>query len=351
MEWTKEIDMKCISTQDAVGLALCHDITEIRPGNCKKVAFARGHIVKEEDIEHLLRIGKENLYIWEDSEGLVHEDDAAYRIAKAISGDNIEYTSPQEGKISLKATVQGLLKINLPLLDRLNSIPDVTIATSHTMQEVQASKVVAGTRVIPLVVSETSLKAVEECCNTTSEPLISVVPFKSLKIGLVVTGSEVFYGRIQDAFTPVLQKKFAAWNSEIVARKVTSDETEMTIKAIEDVLAEGVDFVAVTGGMSVDPDDKTPAAIKHVAEEVITYGAPIFPGAMFMLAYMGNVPIVGLPGCVMYHRASIFDIVMPWLLAGMRVTKHDILKLAHGGLCENCEVCRYPICSFGKGTF
>ncbi len=339
--------MKTIDVRQAVGLKLCHDITEICPGKHKKVAFARGHIVQEEDIEHFLRIGKKNLFVWEDSEGLVHEDDAAYRIAKAISGQNIEFTAPEEGKISLKAKVQGLLKINLPLLDRLNSIPDITIATIHTKQEVQKSRVVAGTRVIPLVVSETSLSAVEECCNQ-AESLLSVVEFKPLKIGIVITGSEVYEGRIKDAFTPILKNKFEAWNCSIHSKQMTTDETQMTANAIQEALDAGADFIAVTGGMSVDPDDKTPAAIKQVASEVITYGAPIFPGAMFMLAYRGNVPIVGLPGCVMYHKASIFDIIMPWLLAGERVTKHDILRLAHGGLCANCPVCHYPICSFGK---
>ncbi len=340
--------MKSISVADAVGMVLCHDITEISPGKCKKVAFARGHVVKKEDIEHLLKIGKEHLYIWEEHEGLVHEDDAAYRIAKAISGPNTTYNNPTEGKINISSSIQGLVKINIPLLDRLNSIPDVTIATTHSMQEVQKSKVIAGTRVIPLVVSETSLKAVEECCQN-SEPLISVIPFKPLKIGLVVTGSEVYHGRIKDAFTPVLKNKFNAWNCTLNSWQMTPDEPCETVKAIEEALSQGADFIAVTGGMSVDPDDKTPAAIKEVASEVITYGAPIFPGAMFMLAYKGTVPVVGLPGCVMYHKASILDIIMPWLLAGIRVTKHDILRLAHGGLCESCQVCHYPACSFGKG--
>ncbi len=340
--------MKCILVSEAIGMALCHDITEISPGKAKKVAFSRGHIVKKEDVEHFLRLGKEHLYVWEEHEGLVHEDDAAYRIAKAICGPNTSFTAPVEGKINIKADLQGLLKINIPLLDRLNSIPDVTIATTHSLQEVQKGKILAGTRVIPLVVSETSLSSVEECCQN-SEPLLTVIPFKPLKIGLIVTGSEVFKGRIKDAFTPILKNKFSAWNCELISWQMTPDEPKIIIEAIENALELGADFIAVTGGMSVDPDDKTPAAIKQVASEVITYGAPIFPGAMFMIAYKGSIPIVGLPGCVMYHRASVLDIIMPWLLAGLRVTKHDILRLAHGGLCESCLECHYPTCSFGKG--
>ncbi len=339
--------MKSIPVQEAVGLTLSHDITEITPDKFKGVAFKRGHVVRQEDVEHLLRIGKEHLYVWEEDEELVHEDDAAYHIAKSVAGANIEYGEPKEGRINFKAKEQGLLKINVPLLNKLNSIPEVAIATSHSMQEVAKGKIVGGTRVIPLAVHKDLLSSVSECCQNT-ESLFSVMPFKSFKVAIIVTGSEVYHGRIEDAFTPVLKKKFASWNCPIHFTKIVSDETSMAVEAVEEALEKGADFIALTGGMSVDPDDKTPAAISKVATEVISYGAPIFPGAMFMLAYKGSVPIVGLPGCVMYHRASIFDLVMPKLLAGIRMTKHDILSLAHGGLCESCPVCHYPICSFGK---
>ena len=339
--------MKSIPVQKAVGMTLCHDITEIRPGKCKKVAFSRGHLVEEKDVEYLLRLGKEHLYVWENAEGFVHEDDAALRIAKAASGLNIEYTKPEEGRINFTSQKQGLLKINLPLLNRLNSIPNVAIATAHSLQEVAQGKMVGGTRVIPLVVEESTLCAVEECCKGT-DPLFSILPFKDYKVGIVVTGNEVFSGRIKDAFTPVLEKKFSHWQCTVHSTTVVPDGTAKTVQAIEEALASGADFIALTGGMSVDPDDKTPAAIRDVASEVITYGVPVFPGAMFMLAYKGTIPIVGLPGCVMYNKASVFDLIMPRILAGIRITKHDILSLAHGGLCENCPECRYPSCSFGK---
>ena len=340
--------MKSISVHNAVGMTLCHDITEIRPGEFKKVAFSRGHIVTQEDVQHLLRLGKEHLYVWENAEGFVHEDDAALRIAKATSGSHIKYSEPQEGRINFTAQKQGLLKINIPLLDRLNSIPNVAIATAHSLQEVAQGKVVGGTRVIPLVVEESTLYAVEECCKD-AEPLFHIIPFKSFKVGIIVTGSEVHTGRIKDAFTPVLKKKLSDWQCSVHYSAIVPDGTTQTVHAIEEALAQGADFIAVTGGMSVDPDDKTPAAIRDVASEVISYGAPVFPGAMFMLAYKGTVPIVGLPGCVMYHKASVFDLIMPRILAGIRITKHDILSLAHGGLCENCPECHYPSCSFGKG--
>ncbi len=341
--------MKSIKVQDAIGLTLSHDITEITPDKFKGVAFKRGHVVREEDVEHLLRIGKEHLYVWENNENLVHEDDAAYHIAKSTAGQNIEFSEPKEGRINIIAKEQGLLKVNVPLLHKLNSIPDVAIATAHTMQEVAKGKVIGGTRVIPLAVRKELLSSVTECCQNT-ESLFSVMPFKSFKVAIIVTGSEVYHGRIEDGFTPVLKKKFAAWNCPIHFTKIVSDETDQATQAIEEAIASGADFIALTGGMSVDPDDKTPAAISKNATEVISYGAPIFPGAMFMLAYKGSIPMVGLPGCVMYHRASVFDIVMPRILAGIRMTKHDILTLAHGGLCESCPVCHYPNCSFGKSA-
>ncbi len=340
--------MKSIPVEKAVGMALCHDITEIRPNECKRVAFSRGHIIQQEDVAYLLRLGKENIYIWEETSGLVHEDDAALRIAKAISRQYIKYNTPKEGRINFYATKQGLFKINIPLLNKLNSIPDITIATAHSMQEVKENRQLAGTRVIPLAVNESSLQALEECCKNT-EPLLEIIPFKSYKVGLVITGSEVFSGRIKDGFSPILEEKFKNWQCQIHSKTLAPDKTGLTTKAINEALEKGADFIAVTGGMSVDPDDKTPAAIKIIADEVITYGAPVFPGAMFMLAYKGNIPIVGLPGCVMYNKASIFDLVMPRILAGIRLTKYDILQFAHGGLCESCKECHYPVCSFGKG--
>jgi len=341
--------MQSVSVENAVGMTLCHDITEICPGKCKKVAFYRGHIVVAEDITHLLRLGKEHLYVWDDVAGMVHEDDAALRIAKLVSGEHISYGTPEEGKVNFIAQKQGLLHINIDLLDRLNGIPDVAIATAHSMQAVAQGKIIAGTRVIPLVVKESTLSAVEEACKD-AEPLLKILPFKPHKIGIVTTGSEVYTGRIKDGFTPILRDKFAALGCSIHSAVVVPDTPAKTVQAIHEALALGADLIAVTGGMSVDPDDKTPAAIREVASEVISYGVPVFPGAMFMLAYKDSIPIVGLPGCVMYHRASVFDILLPRILAGIRITKHDLLRLAHGGLCEHCPDCHYPACAFGKNV-
>ena len=340
--------MKSIPVEQAVGLVLCHDITEIVPGERKGAAFKRGHVVRAEDIEHLLRLGKENLFVWSDqAEGLVHEDDAARRIARAICGGNISFGNPSEGRINLKADRQGLFVLDVDLLEALNDIPDVSIATIHTQREVRAGQDLAGTRVIPLCVAEESLAAVEELCRERG-PLMKVLPLAPCKVGVVTTGSEVFHGRIKDSFTPVLKNKFEAWGSEITFQAIVPDQPETTVKAIEEALAQGCDLIAVTGGMSVDPDDKTPAAIRQVCGQVVIYGTPVLPGAMFMLGYKGETPIMGLPGCVMYKRASVFDLVLPRILAGQRLTRRDFIRLGHGGYCEQCADCHFPNCSFGR---
>lgn len=342
--------MKCIPVQEAVGQMLCHDITEIVPGKCKGPAFLRGHVVREEDVEHLLRLGKQNLYVWDgQSPAQVHEDDAARRMARAFAGPGIACSEPKEGRINFSAARKGLFSINLDLLDRVNSIPHVTLATIHTLQAVTKGASLAGTRVIPLAVPETTLQAVEDCCKGAFAPLLQVLPFKRRKVGIVTTGSEVFEGRIKDAFGPVLHKKFKAWGSVIHSQTIVPDTTEITARAIMQAIDGGAEVICVTGGMSVDPDDKTPAAIRAVGCEVVTYGAPVFPGAMFMLGYREQIPVLGLPGCVMYHKGTVFDLIMPRILAGQRICARDITRLAHGGLCLGCPKCSFPACSFGKG--
>jgi molybdopterin biosynthesis enzyme len=339
--------MKAIPVQEAVGTVLCHDITRIVPGLSKGPAFRRGHIVMEEDIPLLLDIGKANLYVFDPREGFVHEDEAAVRLGRAAAGLGITLGSPKEGKVTLTASHDGLLFIDVAALTLLNSIEEVSFGTIHTRQFVKKGRVLAGTRVIPLAVEEQILRDAEEICGNHAH-IVQVRPLKKAEVGVVTTGSEVYSGRIKDGFGPVLRRKFAELGSRVLEQVFVSDEVDMTIAAIFGLMEKGADFIAVTGGMSVDPDDQTPSAIRKTGAEIIGYGAPTFPGAMFLLAYLGNVPIVGLPGCVMYHKASIFDLIVPRILAGEQLRREDIIALGHGGLCENCESCRYPACGFGK---
>ncbi|QCC84857.1 molybdopterin-binding protein [Desulfovibrio desulfuricans] len=344
-----KLAMKTIQVHDAVGSVLCHDITRIVPGESKGPVFRKGHVVRQEDVEVLLQVGKEHLYVFESLPGMVHENDAAARVIAAVAGSNLVRTDPKEGRIDLLAACDGLLRIDVPVLNRINSLGEISVATIHSMQHVTKGRPVAGSRVVPLMIEDEKLRQLE---SLVTGPVIEVLPLRRAKVGVVTTGSEVFYGRIQDAFGPVLRKKFAALGSAVVGQTLTSDEVSMTAGAIRDFLEQGADLIVVTGGMSVDPDDRTPTAIRASGAEVASYGAPVYPGAMFLLAYAqgaaGRVPVLGLPGCVMYHKASIFDLIVPRLLAGIEVTSADVAALGHGGFCAQCEVCRYPVCPFGK---
>ena len=297
-------------------MVLCHDVTRIVPGRHKGPEFKKGHIIERQDIELLLDMGKANVYVYDLAEGFIHEDDAAARIAAAAAGPGLQLTLPSEGRVNLTAAWNGLLKVNPEALTQVNSVEDVVFATLHSNLRVNLNQPVGGTRIIPLVTREENVRRVESICREHA-PVIQVKELRSLRVGIVTTGSEVFHGRIEDKFGPVLHAKFA-------------------------------ELVAVTGGMSVDPDDRTPTAIKATGARVVTYGTPVFPGAMFLLAYLETVPIIGLPGCVMYHRTSIFDLIVPRIMAGEPLTRKDFTALGYGGYCSGCAKCTYPHCGFGK---
>lgn len=339
--------MRTVCVEDAVGKVLCHDITQIVPGIFKGRAFKKGSIIRKEDVPKLLDLGKEHIYVQDMPIGTIHENDAAQRIATAAVGKGLRLSDPVEGKVNLIAQCNGLLSVNAEALYRINEIEDVMFATLHTHQQVEAGQPVAGTRIIPLFTDEQCIEAVERICRDCF-PICQIKPFASVKVGIVTTGSEIYHGRIEDKFGPVLREKFSALGSQVIDQVFVSDEIGMTVAAIKGLMRAGAQFIAVTGGMSVDPDDQTPASIRAAGGKVITYGAPVLPGAMFMLAHIDDVPVVGLPGCVMYYKASIFDLVIPRLLAGETVTKADIVRMGHGGFCSSCPDCRYPLCSFGK---
>jgi molybdenum cofactor synthesis domain-containing protein len=336
-----------IPIQKAVGCVLAHDITRIIPGREKGPAFKKGHIIREEEIPEFLKIGKEHIYALDLEPGMLHENEAAERMSRAAAGPGIRLTAPSEGRVNLVAEANGLLVVDVDALTRINRIDNIVFATLHSHQQVYADQPLAGTRVVPLVIGEDPIRRVEQICDA-SRPVVQVKPFQSYRIGIVTTGNEVYHGRIKDAFGPVVEEKLKALGSQVMRQILVSDDQEMTISAIRELIDEGAEMVMVTGGMSVDPDDQTPASIRAAGGEVITYGAPVFPGAMFMLATIGDVPVVGLPGCVMYYRISIFDLVMPRLLAGEPVTRETIAAMGHGGFCSGCPTCRYPLCGFGK---
>lgn len=339
--------MKTVSVYEAEGMVLCHDLTQIIPGQFKGVAFRKGHIIRKADIPQLLDMGKENLYVWDIGDNLLHENEAALRMARAAAGNGVELSEPKEGKIQLLAKYSGLLKINVESLFAINEVAQVMFATLHTNQRVEPGKPVAGTRVIPLVIDRARVEQVEAICRS-DWPLVEIKPFRPLKVGLVTTGSEVFSGRIKDKFGPVIVRKVEQLGSRVLRQIFVPDSAEMIARAIRTLLKEGVDLITTTGGMSVDPDDVTPSGIIQAGGDVVSYGVPVLPGAMFMLAYMGDVPVLGLPGCVMYHKNTIFDLILQRIAAGEKVNRRDIIRLAHGGMCLNCKECRFPDCAFGK---
>jgi molybdenum cofactor synthesis domain-containing protein len=341
--------MKKVKTEEAAGMMICHDITKIVPGEFKGRAFKKGHIISEEDMPHLLKLGKEHIYVWEELDNTLHEDAAAQRIAQSIAGQGIKLTEPNEGKINLVAETNGLLKINSDLLWELNRIDQLAVATLHNNRLVKAGEIVAGTRVIPLVIDEQKILRAEELLASHQSQLIQVLPLRSLAVGMVTTGNEVYFGRIKDAFGPAVKNKLAEYGCTLLEQVFTPDDQEVIARSVIDLIARGAEMIVVTGGMSVDPDDNTPAAIRATGAEIISYGSPVLPGSMLLVAYYNNIPVLGLPGCVMYAKTTVFDLVLPRILAGERMTKQDIAMLGHGGLCLECTECVFPHCSFGKG--
>jgi molybdopterin biosynthesis enzyme len=340
--------MKLIDTKDAVGHILCHDLTRIVPGEMKDAQFRKGHVVTEADIPMLLSMGKDHLYVWEVDENTLHENEAADRLAALCESAHMRRGDVKEGKIELFATEDGVFQVDVARLDALNALEDVMVATRHTNTAVKAGDKLCGTRVIPLVIDKRRLEEAEALVG--KEPLLKLTPFrKGLKAGIVTTGSEVFYGRIEDKFTPVVERKLAALGVATAEKRLSDDQSANIVAAIDSVRKAGVDLVLCTGGMSVDPDDRTPGAIRESGANIVTYGAPVLPGAMFLLGYYDDgIPVMGLPGCVMYAKASIFDIVLPRIVAGIPITRSDLTRLGNGGLCLNCAVCTYPNCGYGK---
>lgn len=342
--------MKEIRTEDAVGHILCHDITQIIKDEKKGVLFHKGHIVREEDIPALLSVGKEHLYVWEKQEGILHENEGAQILYEICAGEHMHGTEVKEGKIELVADMDGLLKIRRDALVRVNRLGEMMIASRHGDFPVKKGDKLAGTRIIPLVIQEEKMKKARE--EAGEEPIFSILPYHEKKVGIVTTGSEVKKGLIKDTFTPVLIGKVSEYPSKILGQTMPGDDKEQITADIKRLIDEGADLVICSGGMSVDPDDRTPGAIKDTGARIVTYGAPVLPGAMLLVAYYEKdgrkVPILGLPGCVMYAKRTVFDLILPRIMADDEIFEDEIAAYGEGGLCLNCKICTFPNCGFGK---
>lgn len=339
--------MKLLKTEEAVGQVLCHDITQIIRGVTKDAVFRKGHIITPEDVPVLLSVGKEHVYIWEKNENMLHENDAAEILRALCQGPNMHATAPKEGKIELVADEDGLLLADVERLRAVNRLGEMMIATRSSGFPVKRGDKLCGTRVIPLVIEKEKMEAARQAAG--DGPLLRLLPFRPRRYGLIITGSEVYHGRIEDTFSPVIQEKLAEYGCESGWHEVLDDDHVQITAAVNRMLAAGAELVLCTGGMSVDPDDNTPGGIKQSGAQIVTYGAPVLPGAMFLLGYYDDgTPVMGLPGCVMYAGATIFDLVLPFVAADVQVTRQQIVALGEGGLCLGCKPCHWPACPFGK---
>ena len=337
--------MKKVRIEDAVGMELCHDITEMKDG-FKGAAFKRGHIIREEDIPHMLDIGKKTVFVWEENAGEIHEEDCALRLSAMAQVDGAHYTEPSEGKVLLMADERGMFRVNRELLNKVNSIGDITICTLPDHFPVEKGDRLASMRIVPLVTREENIIRAEEMC--AGERLLDLRPYGHKKIGVIITGSEVYSGRIKDKFEPVVRAKMEKYPSEIVGVTICDDDLGMIVNAAKEHLAKGADFLIFTGGMSVDPDDLTPTAIRELGAEIITHGVPSQPGNMTLVAYLGEIPVLGVPGAAISLPTTIFDVLLPQIFAGDRIAKEELIGLGDGGLCRMCRPCHWPNCTFGR---
>ncbi|MFC2019974.1 molybdopterin-binding protein [Chloroflexota bacterium] len=338
--------LKKVKLDEAIGMVLGHDMTKVIPGKYKGAAFRRGHVVREEDIPELLSMGKEHIYILEPESDEVHEEEAALRIGRAVAGPGLELTEPREGKVTIKAGSFGLLKVDVSLLGRINAIGDIILATVHNNTVCRPGDMVAGTRVTPLYTSEGQIARVEEFCRERG--VLEIIPFEAKRVGVVIVGNEVFSGRIEDRFGEVIAAKVAGFGSSVSAKTVVPDNIDLVAQAITGMKDGGCEVIVACGGMSVDPDDVTVEGVEKAGAEIVSYGAPVLPGSMLLYARLGEIPVLGVPACVLHDPATIFDLVLPRVMAGDDLSREDIIKLGHGGLCLRCEDCDFPICPFGK---
>ena len=340
--------MKTVPVDQAVGMVLPHDITVIIKDVKKGTAFRKGHIIEASDVEPLKKLGKDNIYVLSLTENEIHENEAAILLAEGLAGSGVVYSKEaEEGKIALIAEHDGLLKVNKRALLDFNMLGEVMCSTLHNNTPVKKGEVVAGTRLIPLIAER---RLIESAVSLTRVPgsIISVTQLSKKKIGLVITGSEVFYGRIEDRFEEVLRAKADDYGSIIHQVHKAPDDKNLIAKKIIECIDAGCDLIITSGGMSVDPDDVTREAIIEAGATTSVYGTPVLPGAMFLSGTIGDVSVLGLPACGMFHKITVFDLVFPRILIGESIGRKELAELGHGGLCRNCKVCQYPICNFGK---
>ncbi len=340
--------MKKIKIGEAVGMVLGHDVTQIIPGKYKGPRFKRGHRIQKEDIPEFLKIGKEHIYVIDLKPGTLHEDEAALRLGQAFAGKNIELRGPSEGKVIFQSKINGMADLNLSLLNRINLTRNIILSTIHRYTPCQPGMAIGATRIISLTAPEKQIHKMETWCQEEG-PVLEILPYRKLKVGAIITGNEIYKGKIQDQFNDRVGHKISQYGSRLVKKVVVPDEPHQISQSLLKLSEDAVDLIWVTGGLSVDPDDLTRRGIRNAGTRIIFYGTPVLPGAMFLYGMLEKKPVLGLPACVFYHRAPLFDMVFPRILAGQVLTRREICLMGHGGFCQNCDPCHFPVCPFGKG--
>lgn len=337
--------MKKVKIEDAVGMELCHDVTAIRDG-FKGAAYRRGHIITEEDVPDLLCIGKKTVFVWEEQAGEIHEEDCALRLSAMAGVEGASWSAPSEGKVVLTAGKPGMFRVDRELLHQINDIGDITFVTLPDHYPVEAGARLASVRIVPLVTKEEQIIAAENLCE--NRRLLELLPYRQMKTGIIITGSEIYTGKIKDKFEPVIRAKLEHYPAEILGVTICDDDLDMITEASMKYIGEGADLLIYSGGMSVDPDDLTPTAMRQLSDTFIKQGVPAQPGNMTTIAYRGDTMLIGVPSAAIKSNITVLDAVLPQIFTGLKFTKEDLVRLGDGGLCQQCESCHFPNCTYGR---
>ncbi len=344
------IPYKTVPVEQAVGQRALHDMTMIIPGESKGPAFRRGQTITAGDVCRLQQMGRQNLYVEEENRfgpEWVHEDEAALAFGRAAAGEGVAYTeAPTEGKVNFTAKLDGLLVVDEKRLEMFNLVPGVMCATRQGFSMVNSGTSLAGSRAIPLFLPRSDFNKAMAVLN--EGPLLSVLPLRQARVGILVTGTEVFQGLIKDRFIPIISDKVEKIGSKVVKSLIVPDDRAAISNGVKELLDAGADLLVTTAGLSVDPDDVTRQALMDAGTEDMIYGAPILPGAMTLIAKIGRAQVIGVPACALYFKTTSLDLFLPRMLAGIEITRHDLARMGNGAFCLECKTCTFPKCPFGK---
>ena len=347
--WRESPPLKAVSVEQAVGKRALHDMTLILPGKSKGAAFTHGQQITVGDLCRLQQMGRRTIYLEEENRitpEWVHENQAAVAFAQAMAGDGVTFEEPpREGRINLVADRDGLLLVDEERLEQFNMIPGVMCAGRRSCTVVHQQRTVAATRAIPLLIPRADFE--KALIVLGDAPLFKVLPMRRARVGILVTGSEVFQGLIEDQFVPIITAKVERHGCSVVQSLIVPDDRRAIVDGIANLVESGADLVVTTAGLSVDPDDVTRQGLIDAGATDLLHGAPIIPGAMLLLANIGTVQVIGVPACALYFKTTGFDLLLPRLLAGLKTTRRDLAKLGHGAFCLACKTCTFPKCPFG----